>query len=792
MIPAQTKHRIRCGAIKLALGALAFSLSACFERGEGNNDDNGRAPELSPETLASQVAASLAEEESLTLADELRVRPGELALFDFWDDLRQTDQPMEKLAQLPVKNISLPGHADCVIAESLSSGSDWASAIREIQSAHGYTLTWSHWEHLTFDPKSNPPSSVVDAELHFASGSRRARTILKAQLTATWSVSGPTASGEPPFTEVVMSVMEIAEEQQSAFHRLQAITVPDTASSPALAAPLLVRDLNRDHYQEVILLGSNTLLWNQANCSFVSQPLTASEGGQDKSFRAGVFGEFTGDQYIDLALIDSQGNLSILPGASAGAFVQDAVAVASAPIAPNASSLSAADIDGDGDSDLFIAQDKPLFVGGQMPAPVIDAAGGNPSYLLRNNGSLQFADITEEAGLGEKRNRRVKDSAFNDFDGDGDPDLFLANAFAPIDVFENREGRFVDVSGSSVAGAATPLIANKLVFADKDGDHLGELAVAAVQSSAAARIEAFRAASNSNPQASSEGARPAQIADSSSRMFSNTAREIAVAQAITAERTPRQFLQASTFSDAGWANDIVLFDYENDGDLDCYIANGHISGKSTTDFDLYFWQRELRAASSIEDPVIALLFTDRYRPKPFQGLNEGRISWQGHQANRFYRNDAPENGSNFHEIGFLAGAALTEDSLATRALDLDLDGRIDLLVVTQDWDSQGGKLTPRQSLTVLRNENADAQNWIGFLFDNVPNNISFKGISVDLEFGKEESQTLRLDDGASTIHLGLGSRKAPTRATIHWMDGTRQYIDGPSTGRYLRVQFALD
>jgi enediyne biosynthesis protein E4 len=798
MIPALPKTCVSSSLIGLATLAIAFSLSACFDKGAGNDNwdgDGDGAPELSPETLASQVAASLTEEETLTLADELRVRPGELALFDFQDALRDSDQPIQKLAQLPVTNIALPEHADCVVAQSLSSGSDWATALGEIQSIHGYTLTWSHWEHRTFDSKSNPPRSVINAEFHFASGSRRARTILKTELTATWSTDGPAAPGTPPFTEIVMQVTDIAEAQQPAFHQLQAIPIPNASQGPSLAAPMLVRDLNGDHYPEVILLGSNTLLWNQANCTFVSQPLASTEGRNDAtntSFRAGAFGEFTGDRNIDLALIDSLGHLSILPGAPAGAFVQEALPVTTAPITLNASSLAAADIDGDGDSDLYIGQDKPFFVGGQMPAPANNAASGNPDYLLRNEGSLQFTDVTDEAGLSEKRSRRVKDAAFHDYDGDGDPDLFLANAFAPIDVFENRDGQFVDVSGSGVAGAAAPLFANALTFADQDGDLLDDLAVAAVQSNTGARIESFRALANSSLATPPNGTSPARITESSSRLFSNSARRIAVAQPGMTNRSPRQFSQISEFEDAGWANDIALFDYDNDGGLDCYVANGHISGKSTRDYDLFFWQRELRAATSIEDPVIAVLFTDRFRPEPFQGLNEGRISWQGHQANRFYRNNGTTGPSGFYECGFLVGAALTDDSPATQAVDLDLDGRVDLLVVTQKWQSENGQLVPQQSLTVLRNENADAQNWMGFLFDNIPPGIPLTGIKVELEFGKEQQQTLHVEEGSSAIHLGLGDRKAPTRATIHWMDGTRHYIDAPSTGRYLRIQFALD
>ena len=47
-----------------------------------------------------QVAAGLSEDEALLLADELRVRPGELALFDFWDLLRTGEQTMQTLSDL--------------------------------------------------------------------------------------------------------------------------------------------------------------------------------------------------------------------------------------------------------------------------------------------------------------------------------------------------------------------------------------------------------------------------------------------------------------------------------------------------------------------------------------------------------------------------------------------------------------------------------------------------------------------------------------------------------------------
>lgn len=766
----------------------ALLVTACTDRENGNSQD-GATPELSPETLASQVAASLTEEEILSLSDELRVRPGELALFDYWDAVRTARQPMQALGQLQVSQVLLPQNASGTMAEVFAKGGEWPAMLKELQQTHGYTLTWSHFQHESFDSDSNPPSSMISAEFHFGSGLRRARTILKGEMAATWSVSGPESPGAPPFTNVVLEIDELTEGQEPVFHELTALEANPTDGKPAIAAPMLVRDLNRDHYPEVILLGSNKLLWNQANCTFVEQPLLSHAPAA--GFRVGAFGEFTDDVFTDLVVIDSLGKLSILPGAPAGAFVQDLIPITDAPIMEQATQIAVADIDSDGDSDLYIAQDKPLFVGGQMPSPVDNALSGNPDFLLRNDGSFQFTDITDSAGLEEKRLRRTRDAGFCDFDGDGDADLILASAFAPVDVLENRDGRFSDVSGSAVAGKSAPLIANRIALGDINFDGLEDFAVAAVSSPSGARIESARSQSDSSSLSSPEGAQSIPITESSSRLAHNDERTLSGAESITSRNQPRRFEMVTNFADAGWANDLALFDYDNDGDLDTYIANGNISGNSTRDYDLYFWQRELRAATAMEDPVIAILFTDSFRPEPFQGLNEGQISWQGHQANRFYQNIGTTEYPQYHEVGFLAGAALTADSLATEAADLDLDGKIDLLVVTQSWKSNNGTLVPIQSLTVLRNENANNHAWIGFKLDNLPASMPLTGITVTLESGGQRLP-FRFSEGASTFHLGLGGQKAPDRATIHWPDGTAHYIDAPKPRRYISVAFALD
>ena len=73
-----------------------------------------------------------------------------------------------------------------------------------------------------------------------------------------------------------------------------------------------------------------------------------------------------------------------------------------------------ADIDGDGDLDLFI--------GGVQ---------GDPSFVFRNNGDGTFTDVTAGSGIDRLRSQQNVSSAFGDYDMDGDVDLLLAHWGTP-------------------------------------------------------------------------------------------------------------------------------------------------------------------------------------------------------------------------------------------------------------------------------------------------------------------------------------------------------------------------
>jgi enediyne biosynthesis protein E4 len=96
----------------------------------------------------------------------------------------------------------------------------------------------------------------------------------------------------------------------------------------------------------------------------------------------------------------------------------------------SAGPLALADIDGDGDLDLFIGG---RVVAARYPEPA-------DSLLLRNEGGrLVVAHRWEKIGL-------VSAAVFSDLDLDGDPDLVLACDWGPIRVFRNDRGAFTEIT----------------------------------------------------------------------------------------------------------------------------------------------------------------------------------------------------------------------------------------------------------------------------------------------------------------------------------------------------------
>jgi len=97
--------------------------------------------------------------------------------------------------------------------------------------------------------------------------------------------------------------------------------------------------------------------------------------------------------------------------------------------------VSAADVDADGDIDLYLSVfvDFPHFTAATFNVP----SHAKANRLLRNDGGLRFSDVTDEV-TASKQNTFT--SAFVDLDGDGLPDLVVAQNTGEVELLRNRGG----------------------------------------------------------------------------------------------------------------------------------------------------------------------------------------------------------------------------------------------------------------------------------------------------------------------------------------------------------------
>ncbi|MDC0305069.1 VCBS repeat-containing protein, partial [bacterium] len=64
---------------------------------------------------------------------------------------------------------------------------------------------------------------------------------------------------------------------------------------------------------------------------------------------------------------------------------------------------------------------------GNSPTPFNDAENGGRNVLLSNLGGFQFTDVTQKVGLDQNNTRWSFSASWEDYDRDGDPDLYVAN-----------------------------------------------------------------------------------------------------------------------------------------------------------------------------------------------------------------------------------------------------------------------------------------------------------------------------------------------------------------------------
>ena len=157
--------------------------------------------------------------------------------------------------------------------------------------------------------------------------------------------------------------------------------------------------------------GPNRLFRNDRG---IYTDVTAALGiGDTRRSVSAVWWDFERDGDLDLFVANQEGDANGLYRQDQGRFEDVAAAAGVAgtprPKADGGVGPSLADVDGDGDFDLFVAN-------------------YGPSALYRAEGGSRFTDIARDAGI-DLRGHGVT-SAWGDIDNDGRPDLYIANFIA--------------------------------------------------------------------------------------------------------------------------------------------------------------------------------------------------------------------------------------------------------------------------------------------------------------------------------------------------------------------------
>jgi hypothetical protein len=116
-------------------------------------------------------------------------------------------------------------------------------------------------------------------------------------------------------------------------------------------------------------------------------------------------------------------------------------------------SLAAADYDRDGRVDFYVCGYNPSNAelrGGAMgePMPFHDANNGGRNILWRNEGEFNFRDVTAATGLEQNNTRHTFAAAWEDYDNDGDQDLYVVNDYGRNCLYRNENGSFTDVAAT--------------------------------------------------------------------------------------------------------------------------------------------------------------------------------------------------------------------------------------------------------------------------------------------------------------------------------------------------------
>ncbi|MFQ5571672.1 MAG: CRTAC1 family protein [Rhodothermales bacterium] len=327
-----------------------------------------------------------------------------------------------------------------------------------------------------------------------------------------------------------------------------------------------------------------------------------------------------------------------------------------------------------------------------FPPPM--AYAGQPDVLYRNKGDGTFEDVTQAQGVYRPEGRMMGVGAA-DYDNDGYPDIYVANDAMANYLYHNEAGTGFRETGL-LAGVAF----------SEGGEETSSMAVDFADYNSDGRLDLFVTDIHFSALYRNEG----------SGLFTDVT-------------VPAGIAAASGQYD-GWG--ASFFDYDNDGDVDIFKANG--------DLNHLFGQ---------EDQL-------------FENLGGGQ-----------FQDVSVERGSYFLRELVGRGAAFG---------DYDNDGDIDVFIVNLN-----------DAGVLLRNESLDENNWLEILLVGSSSNRDGVGARVTVttkgtvQIAQKKSSGGYLSTNDPRMHFGLGKSTLADSIEIRWPSGKTQVLENVRAGQILTI-----
>jgi hypothetical protein len=448
-------------------------------------------------------------------------------------------------------------------------------------------------------------------------------------------------------------------------------------------------------------------------------------------------GDYDNDGDLDL-FVTSFGPETLYRNNGDGTFTD---VTAAAGVSDPLWSASAAflDYDRDGDLDLFVANYLDFTIAGNKSCT--DALGAPdycgprayrpvPDRLYRNEGNGRFSNATESAGI-SKADGNGLGVAAGDYNGDGWLDLYVANDATANQLWINRrDGTFADeglLSGAAVNAAGNPEGSMGIASGDADGDGDEDLFVTNLVGET---FVLYRNDGKGN--------------------FEDVRVEAG--------------LSAPTAAFTGFGTD--WFDYDNDGALDLFVANGAVNG----------------------------IEAQRGQPSPFRMRNQ---LFRNTGSGRFVETSAA-GGPEFARAGVSRGAAFG---------DIDNDGDVDVVATNNDGPV---RLLVNQAHSTLRQaqgrpeqgrgttssgQRGGRNHWVQVATVQAQGNRFGFGALVGVERAGRPDVWRRVKTDGSylsasdpRVHFGLGASATFDAVVVQWPDGQRERWTGLAGDRLITLR----